>query len=212
MPYNGSNFTQAQHDCLWAGDQDKVLTNLVNFATVVHKPIGIGEFGVIDRSDGHGGGDDPYWIADFSAWIKANNVAWASYFNFNSGGNSVLSDFPNSLAAFRVRPRVSDLGYAARCGYHEMVCGLSSWKVVLPTCHVTEGIRALGTTVMVPWTWGSTKLNVMCCDAPCGMSMVAPSRMVGPSAPLVTTDRAEGDEIWRAYPGRLTVAIPTYSP
>jgi hypothetical protein len=105
VPYNGSSFTQAQHDCLWAGDQDKVLTNLVNFATIVHKPIGIGEFGVIDRSDGHGGGDDPYWIADFSAWIKTTNVAWASYFNFNSGGNSVLSDFPNSLAAFR-----TDLG------------------------------------------------------------------------------------------------------
>ncbi len=105
VPYNGSNFTQAQHRCLWAGDQDNVLTSLVNFATIVHKPIGIGEFGVIDRSDGHGGGDDPYWIADFTAWMKASNVAWASYFNFNSGGNSILSDYPNSLAAYR-----ADLG------------------------------------------------------------------------------------------------------
>ena len=105
VPYNGSSFTQAQHACLWAGDQDKVLASLVNFATVVQKPIGIGEFGVIDRSDGHGGGDDPYWVADFSAWMKANNVAWASYFDFNSGGNSILSNYPNSLAAYR-----ADLG------------------------------------------------------------------------------------------------------
>jgi len=27
----------------------------------VQKPIASGSFGVIDRSDGHGGGDDPYW-------------------------------------------------------------------------------------------------------------------------------------------------------
>ena len=106
-----------------AGDQDKVLTSLVNFATIVQKPIGIGEFGVIDRSDGHGGGDDPYWIADFAAWMKASNVAWASYFNFNSGGNSILSDFPNSLAAYRADLGLSDLGYAPRAATRRSCAG-----------------------------------------------------------------------------------------
>jgi len=65
------------------------------------KPVGIGEFGVIDRSDGHGGGDDPTFGTDFAAWVMANDVAWASYFNGNSGGDSILADFPNSLAAFQ---------------------------------------------------------------------------------------------------------------
>jgi len=37
-------------------------------------------------------------VNDFTAWMKANNVAWASYFNFNSGGNSILADYPNALA------------------------------------------------------------------------------------------------------------------
>ena len=62
--------------------------------------------GVIDRGDNHGGNDDPTFIADYAAWMKANNVAWASYFNFNDGGlNSTLSAFPNSLAAYK-----ADLG------------------------------------------------------------------------------------------------------
>jgi len=105
IPYNGSNFTAAQEACLWSGDFDGLLGGLSSFASAHGKPIGIGEFGVIDRSDGHGGGDDPTFINDFAAWMKSNNVAWASYFNFNSGGNSILSDYPNSLAAYR-----ADLG------------------------------------------------------------------------------------------------------
>jgi hypothetical protein len=105
IPYNGSNFTQAQEACLWANNYSSVLAGLTNFANTVQKPIGIGEFGVIKRSDGHGGGDDPYWVNSFSAWMKSNNVAWASYFNYNSGGNSVLAAYPNSLAAFK-----ADLG------------------------------------------------------------------------------------------------------
>ncbi len=80
----------------------KTLQSLTNFAGFVGKPIGIGEWGVIDRSDGHGGGDDPTFVDNFAAWMNSNNVAWASYFNFNSGGNSILADYPNSLAAFKV--------------------------------------------------------------------------------------------------------------
>jgi hypothetical protein len=101
IPYNGSNFTAAQESCLWSGDFDGVLSGLASFASAHDKPIGIGEFGVIDRSDGHGGGDDPTFLNRFSAWMSSNNVAWASYFNFNSGGNAILADYPNSLAAYK---------------------------------------------------------------------------------------------------------------
>ena len=101
IPYNGSNFTQTQEACLWSGDFSKVLGGLAAFAAVHVKPIGIGEFGVIRRTDGHGGGDDPYFINSFATWLASNHVAWASYFDFNSGGNSILADFPNSLATFR---------------------------------------------------------------------------------------------------------------
>jgi len=105
IPYNGSNFTASQEACLWSRDFNPLLGRLTSFASGHSKPLGIGEFGVINRSDGHGGGDDPTFISSFSTWLRANNVAWASYFNCNSGGNSILSDYPNSLAAYQ-----SDLG------------------------------------------------------------------------------------------------------
>jgi hypothetical protein len=105
VPYNGTNFTPSQAACLWSNDYSSVLSGLSTFANSVGKPIGIAEFGVIHRTDGHGGGDDPYWVDNFTAWMKANKVAWASYFNYDSGGNSILVDYPNALAAFK-----ADLG------------------------------------------------------------------------------------------------------
>ncbi len=108
VPYNGTAFSATQENCLWNAPNGYAATlkSLTNFAAIVQKPIGIGEWGVIDRGDNHGGNDDPTFIADYAAWMKANNVAWASYFNFNDGGlNSTLSAFPNSLAAYK-----ADLG------------------------------------------------------------------------------------------------------
>jgi hypothetical protein len=105
IAYNGSNFSATQENCLWSRDFNGLLSKLTTFASAHSKPVGIGEFGVINRSDGHGGGDDPTFISNFSTWLKANNVAWASYFNFNSGGNSILSNYSNSLAAYQ-----ADLG------------------------------------------------------------------------------------------------------
>jgi hypothetical protein len=105
IAYNGSNFTATQENCLWSRDFNSLLGNLTSFASAHGKPVGIGEFGVINRGDGHGGGDDPTFINNFSTWLKSNKVAWASYFNFNSGGNSILSNYANSLAAYQ-----ADLG------------------------------------------------------------------------------------------------------
>ena len=104
VPYNGTAFSATQENCLWNASNGYAATlkNLTDFATQAGKPIGIGEWGVIGRSDNHGGNDDPTFIADYAAWMKSSNVAWASYFNFNDGGlNSTLSDFPNSMAAFK---------------------------------------------------------------------------------------------------------------
>ena len=102
LAYNGSNWTAAQSECIWNANIAQTLQNLTNFASSVGKPVGIGEWGVINRSDGHGGGDDPTFVDNFAGWLNSNNVAWASYFDFNSGGDSILSDYPNSLAAFKI--------------------------------------------------------------------------------------------------------------
>jgi hypothetical protein len=104
IAYNGSAFSATQEACLWSAPNGFAaeLRGLSTFAANVQKPMAFGEWGVITRDDNHGGGDDPTFINEFSAWVKANNVAWISYFDFNSGGNSVLADYPNSLAAYKV--------------------------------------------------------------------------------------------------------------
>jgi hypothetical protein len=75
------------------------------FAAAENKPIAITEWGETIRSDGHGMGDDPLYVNNFTAWMKdpVNNVLFESYFsNASSGGTTVITDgqFPNSLAAF----------------------------------------------------------------------------------------------------------------
>ena len=87
-------------------DQSWGLNWLTSFAASVGKPIAIPEWSVCFRSDGHGLGDDPYFINQFANWISTNNVAFTNIFSFNdtAGGqdNDITNgDFPNALAAFR---------------------------------------------------------------------------------------------------------------
>ncbi|MEI9914062.1 MAG: ricin-type beta-trefoil lectin domain protein [Candidatus Saccharibacteria bacterium] len=88
-------------NCVWNNTILPAINGLASFASKQNEPIGFGEWGVITRSDGHGLGDDPTYINNFSNWLKSHNVEYASYFDFDSGGNSVLSNYPQSLAAFR---------------------------------------------------------------------------------------------------------------
>jgi hypothetical protein len=79
---------------------------LTSFAASEGKPIAIPEWSVCFRSDGHGLGDDPYFINEFANWISTNNVAFTNIFSFNdtAGGqdNDITNgDFPNALAAFK---------------------------------------------------------------------------------------------------------------
>ena len=88
--------TESQEACVWSGDYTKsppAEQELEQFATSVGKPVCFPEWGVVTRSDGHGGGDDPWFMSDFISWMQdpAHNVAWDSYFDFNSGSNSVLT-------------------------------------------------------------------------------------------------------------------------
>jgi beta-mannanase len=87
------------------------LTAAQEFASARGKPLAVDEWGVATRSDGHGLGDDPLFVNNFTAWMKdpSNDVIYESYFNVDYGdGNSTDitgGDFPNSLAAY-----TSDLG------------------------------------------------------------------------------------------------------
>jgi hypothetical protein len=79
---------------------------LASFAAAHGKPIAFPEWSVCVRSDGHGLGDDPYFINQFANWIASNNVAFTNIFSFNDtagGQDNDITDgnFPNALAAFR---------------------------------------------------------------------------------------------------------------
>jgi len=103
--YWGSPFTP---QASWnnAVTQTWGLNWLVTFAAAEGRPIAIPEWSVDYRSDGHGLGDDPYFISQFANWIAANNVAFTCIFSYNDtagGQDNDIADgsFPNALAAFR---------------------------------------------------------------------------------------------------------------
>ena len=89
----------------WSSTTLPTLSAARQFASTHGKPLAFTEWGVAIRSDGHGLGDDPYFINQMLAWMdnSANDVAFETYFDADSGGvNSLITggSFPNSLAAF----------------------------------------------------------------------------------------------------------------
>jgi Glycosyl hydrolase family 26 len=74
------------------------------FAAAQGKPLAIDEWGIDSRTDGHGLGDDPLYVNNFTAFMKnpVNDVAYESYFsNASSDGTTVITSgaFPSALAA-----------------------------------------------------------------------------------------------------------------
>jgi hypothetical protein len=78
---------------------------LASFGSAHNKPITLPEWGVSLRSDGHGLGDDPYFVNQMQAWIAAHNVAFTSYFNSDpwSDESHAITDgkFANALGTFK---------------------------------------------------------------------------------------------------------------
>ena len=76
---------------------------LATFAAQVGRPVVFPEWSVDTRPDGHGLGDDPYFVNQMAAWMSANNVAWSAIFAYNAPDqqNDITDgNFPQSLAAF----------------------------------------------------------------------------------------------------------------
>jgi len=74
------------------------------FAARHDKPMSFPEWALTKRDDGHGGGDDPYFIQEMHTWITSHNVAYQSYFELDApdGLHSLESGlFPAAAAAFR---------------------------------------------------------------------------------------------------------------
>jgi hypothetical protein len=77
---------------------------LSSFAAAHHKAAVIPEWGLTIRSDGHGLGDDPLFVAEMAQWIAGHDVAFTSFFDLNApdGEHGILDGhFPHALAAFK---------------------------------------------------------------------------------------------------------------
>ena len=77
------------------------IAQFVAFAKAHNKPYAFPEWGTGTRGDGHGGGDDPLFIANMAPFVAGSE--YAGYWDFNAGDyNATLSGSPQpaALAAF----------------------------------------------------------------------------------------------------------------
>ncbi|HEV2713579.1 MAG TPA: glycosyl hydrolase [Gaiellaceae bacterium] len=75
-----------------------------DFALQHGKPVVFDEWGLSIRDDGHGGGDDPYYVSKMFTWLNATRAAWALYFEFDKeDGRHALTNGQFPLAAKRFR-------------------------------------------------------------------------------------------------------------
>lgn len=77
---------------------------LHDFAIRHNKPMSLPEWGTGTRPDGHGGGDDAYFITHVMQWISQNNIVYHAYWDYHAKDyDARLSDGskPRAAAAFR---------------------------------------------------------------------------------------------------------------
>ncbi|WP_260928045.1 glycoside hydrolase family 26 protein [Novosphingobium sp. 9] len=74
------------------------------FAAAHRKPLVVPEWATGTRPDGHGWGDDPLFIHNMAAWMRAHNVAYEGYWDFTASdydGTMSAGKFPKTLAAYK---------------------------------------------------------------------------------------------------------------
>ncbi len=97
-------------------DQPYGLRWLRDFALARLKRVSIPEWALVLRADGHGGGDDPYFVTRMYEWIAANDVAYHAYFETDMPGAKMrlmTGTFPKAAAEFR---RLFGVGSTAMLG------------------------------------------------------------------------------------------------
>ncbi|TCQ03019.1 glycosyl hydrolase [Sphingomonas sp. PP-CC-3A-396] len=89
----------------WLRDQPYGMAWLRDFAAAHRKPTAYSEWGSGTRPDGHGGGDDPYFITQMAIWFAATRPAYQSYWEVNDPGHYddtlASGHHPRAAAAFK---------------------------------------------------------------------------------------------------------------
>lgn len=73
-----------------------------DFAALHGKPLTYPEWGLIERPDGHGGGDNPFFLERMYDWLAANRhaIAFQAYFDPNPR-SLTANHYPSSAVRFR---------------------------------------------------------------------------------------------------------------
>lgn len=81
--YSWASYSASDHVAAWNGylTEKTGLNWLASFASAHGKRIAFPEWAEAYRCDGHGGGDDTYFIQQMHNWIASHNVAYETYFN-----------------------------------------------------------------------------------------------------------------------------------
>jgi hypothetical protein len=99
--YTLQGWTSANHDQIWKNELLPTLEAQMAFAEKRGLRMGITEFGPIWKSDGHGEGDDRYFLDHLYGWIMANVPAWAFLFNgSNLPGDEARVAKPGAVGTF----------------------------------------------------------------------------------------------------------------
>jgi hypothetical protein len=107
-PYSSNTATartKAQN-LAWQGYQsgDHGLDFWASFAAAHHKHLGFPEWGLVSRSDGHGGGDDPVFVQHVRDWVNTHDVTYEMYFDAVGalGEHRLRSgSFPNAAKTYQ---------------------------------------------------------------------------------------------------------------
>jgi hypothetical protein len=87
------SFVDAPYGLKWQAD----------FAASHGKKLSMPEWGTGTRPDGHGPGDDPYFVAEMAKWLHARDVLYHDYWNYDAPDYRARLDdgqFPKSAQAF----------------------------------------------------------------------------------------------------------------
>ncbi|MGQ0433014.1 MAG: glycoside hydrolase family 26 protein [Microthrixaceae bacterium] len=104
--YDTSNISTSKPAARW-NDQVSRRYGLAwqrTFALGHGKAMSLPEWGVWDRTQAGGGGDNPEYITRMVEWIRSNPFLYASYFEVDASDGAhrlMTSQFPRSSAAFR---------------------------------------------------------------------------------------------------------------
>jgi hypothetical protein len=183
--YDQTWVTPQNPDSEWYRTTLPELTAAATFAQNEDEPLAIPEWGVAIRDDGHGLGDDPFYVNRMIGWMQnpGNNVAYESYYDVNTTSQQdeiTDGNFPASLAAF-----TSDLAAT------QPPTSTTTTTTAPSTTTTTTAPPTSTTTTTAPPTTTTTSTA-----PPAGGNCTSPTFSTSDAEGTDNTDPTDGNQYW----------------